>query len=241
MNEKEYNAPIKEIDTSWIRKNFDIPEYISDDHLKTLGKSRLKEFNKSLGVIIGNLIELEELKKEYKKLEERIEKEGVNIQYTFSDRLLFLTENAFVEGYYEGCCMVARATLEKLLQEQCMRFEEFKKQIEGEGRNPYLGDMMRKLEKKDNWSSGLRESAELVKNNGDWQAHHRLEKISQGRTAEDYRWGVAIVKIDPTKGVIKLGPDVRATLEVNRSNEARRMCKESLLALYKLFKRYRLR
>ena len=223
---------MKKVDVNWIRENFDVPDDMMDDQILKAGERIEKEREAALEKMIGNQIELNRMKVQ-------VLGEGIEFVAGYHDtHMLNIVEWLFVEGYYGACCILSRATLEYLLQEECVRSPEFKGIIDGPGRNPEIGEMAKYLGGADSWNAAHWQSYEKVKENGDIVAHHRLERICQGKDPKSYKWGVAVVKFG-VGGLENLGPDRRATYEANRANEERRMSMQSLAALYVLFKMYR--
>ena len=97
-------------------------------------------------------------------------------------------ELLFIEQHYGACCVWARATVEMLLQEMCLsdpdtrgKFEKWAQKHNG--RNPGLMDCARILRQK--LEEADQRGCRILADYGDWQVHHRLDKISDEMTLED--------------------------------------------------------
>ena len=224
-------------DPAWIRKEFQLPATVTDQEIEGGAEFLLNRSERDLNIITGNYLEWRELCKPY-----GIHVDGKRIPVysfdSFSGRYFANTVWLFVDAHYGPALGWARVALERLLQEESMRFPDMKQQIEVEGRNPSISKMSAALALKDNWTSDEKSAVTTVEMNGDWTVHHRLDQFAKGKTASDYRMGVARVTFG-LGGMKKLGDDLPATVEQNLGTEYRRRGIESLRALCTLFQRYR--
>jgi len=107
---------------------------------------------------------------------------------------VFRCELLFTWGLYGPCCVWARATVERELQNMALSNEkvskDFKHRILRTGRNPEFGDYITILGT--SISDCAKDAAEKVKHNGDWVIHHRLDQIV-GIDAKKWfeGWGIA--------------------------------------------------
>jgi len=224
-------------DPARIRKEFNLPATISDQDIRASAHFLLDRATKDLNIVTGNYLEWRELCKQY-----RINVNPMWIPVfsldSFSGRYFGETVFLFVDAHYGPVLAWARVTLERLLQEESMRFPDLKRLIEAEGRNPSISKMSETLASEDQWTTDERQAVTSIETNGDWTVHHRIDQFAKGKAPSDYRLGVARVTIG-LSGLKKVGDDLSATVEQNLRTEYRRRCVESLRALCILFQRYR--
>src|SRR3989442_12199819 len=140
---------------------------------------------------------------------------------SFSGRYFGETVFLFVDAHYGPVLAWARVTLERLLQEESMRFPDLKRLIEAEGRNPSISKMSETLASEDQWTTDERQAVTSIETNGDWTVDHRIDQFAKGKAPSDYRLGVERVTIG-LRGPKKAGDDLSATVEPNMSTECRR-------------------
>jgi hypothetical protein len=224
-------------DPAWIRKEYNLSTIISDQDIREAADFLLNRATKDLNIVMGNYLEWRELCKQY-----RISVNPMWIPVfsldSFSGRYFGETVFLFVDAHYGPVLAWARVTLERLLQEESMRFPDLKRQIEVEGRNPSIGKMSETLASADQWTADEKKAVTSIETNGDWTVHHRIDQFAKGKVPTDYRLGVARVTIG-IGGMKKLGDDLPATVEQNLNTEYRKRGIESLRALCILFQRYR--
>jgi len=224
-------------DPEWIRKEFNLPATVSDQDIRVAADFLLDRATKDVNIVTGNYLEWRELCKQY-----RINVNPMWIPVfsldSFSGRYFGETVLLFVDANYGPVLAWARVTLERLLQEESIRFPDLKRQIEIEGRNPSIRRMSETLAPADQWTADEKQAVTSIETNGDWTVHHRIDQFAKGKAPGDYRLGVARVVIT-LSGIKKLGDDLPATVEQNLRTEYRKRCVESLRALCLLFQRYR--
>ncbi len=76
-----------------------------------------------------------------------------------------------------------------------------------------------------------------IKEYGDWQLHHRFDKMYEDMEPENFRWGVAMATFGI--GGMKAEFDPWLTYVQNRQKRARVLSFESLKYLYEVMLRYR--
>ena len=207
--------------------------------LDILDKSRAKFERKQGREVVYNEIELMQLKKEM----------SFDILLPRSPHELssFLsTEQLFTSGFYGPCCVYARATLEYLLQEDCLAqetrshaFDDVVKKIKDPGRNPSIKDMRDLLTENGVWPIETIPLAVKIADNGDYVVHHRYDGIFSGKELDELRFVLPKVKarLDNDGIVIGMEPDgyqEKLSYEINRSTEERRLSLESLRSLFKI-------
>lgn len=226
------------VDLAWIRKEFQLTAAMTDHEIERAATFLKTRSDKDLGIMTGNYVEWSELSRMY-----RIDvADGTRVPVysleSFSGLYFAQTVWLFVDAYYGPALAWARATLERLLQEESVRFPELKSQIEVEGRNPSIKKMSEALAVEDRWTSEESGAVVTIETNGDWTVHHRIDQFAKGKSFGDYRLGVMRVKTG-LGGLQVLGQDLPATVERNLGTEYRKRCVESLQALCTIFQRYR--
>ena len=105
------------------------------------------------------------------------------------DDILWLCrcERFFVDGLYGPCCLWARATLEYDLQENCLSSsrvpQKFKDRIlDPKAKNPSIDECLQQLGL--SASSSVYDACMLIKNNGNWVTHHRIDMLTGGDSLE---------------------------------------------------------
>ena len=156
------------------------------------------------------------------------------------------TEQLFTSGFYGPCCVYARATLEYLLQEDCLAqethshaFDNVIKQIKDPGWNPSIKDMRNLLTKNDVWPIETIPLAVKISDNGDYVVHHRYDGIFSGKGLDELRYVLPRVKARLGNDGIVIGMEQdgyyeKLSYEINRSTEERRLSLESLRSLFKI-------
>jgi len=225
------------LDPAWIRKEYNLPSTVSDQDIDGAGDFLLNRATTDLNIVTGNYLEWRELCKQYRINVDRMRIPVFSLD-SFSGRYFGETVLLFVDAHYGPVLAWARVTLERLLQEESMRFPDLKRQIEVEGRNPSIGKMTETLASANQWTPDETKAVTSIETNGDWTVHHRIDQFAKGKSPSDYRLGVARVKFG-IGGMKKLGDDLPATVEQNLGTEYRKRCVESLRALCSLFQRYR--
>ena len=185
----------------------------------------------------ANVIVLREIK--HQSMGNRTIKGGI-----LETRMLQVLDNLFIEAYYGPACVAARSTLEFILQNDCLDSTKvpttFKKRIDDPNtRNPGIYDLLKELQKTNEWSKVDDEpSIKIIVDNGDWNVHHRIPQITQGKPAQAYPLGMT--NVVPTYNGLKIIPlPDRWTYEMNRGNEELRMAKESIGELNKILDGHR--
>ena len=207
--------------------------------LDILDKSRAKFERKLSREVIYNEIELKQLKKEM----------SFDILLPRSPHELssFLsTEQLFTSGFYGPCCVYARATLEYLLQEDCLAqetrshaFDDVIKMVKDPGRNPRCKDMLELLVENRVWPIETKPLAAKIADNGDYVVHHRYDGIFSGKGLDELRFVLPRTKarLDDNGIVIGMEQDgyyEKLSYEINRPYEERRLSLESLRSLFKI-------
>lgn len=215
----------------FIREYFDVPADTTDEDI-----GRLDVFLKETPWLrrpdfmqVGNLVELRSLRKICypAKPEPFIPPYGENLFW------LFCCESLFVEGHYGPCCIWARATIEFELQELCLLDPEVPEEFKAKIRNPEkrgtpgIDACLNKLG--DSLCSEGHNACDVIKNNGDYVVHHRLDKIMGVQSPEDLlrEWGVSEKNIN-APGF----KDKRPLMKAARYNRERIRAKESMKSLY---------
>lgn len=157
------------------------------------------------------------------------------------------TEQLFTSGFYGPCCVYARATLEYLLQEDCLAqetrshaFDDVIKRITDPGRNPRIKEMLNLLIENGVWPIEMKSLASKIEDNGDYVIHHRFDGIFSGMGLDELRFVLPRVKarLDNNGNVIGMEQDgyyEKLSYEINRPYEERRLSLESLRSLFKIF------
>jgi hypothetical protein len=203
-------------------------------------KCRAKFERKLSREIIYNEIELMQLKKEMS-----FDIFLPRSPHEFSSYLS--TEQLFTSGFYGPCCVYARATLECLLQEDCLAqetrshaFDAVVKRIKDPGRNPSVKDMLSLLTENGVWPIETKSLAVKIADNGDYVVHHRYDGIFSGKGLDELRFVLPKVKARLDNDGIVIGMEQdgyyeKPSYEINRSTEERRLSLESLRSLFKIF------
>ena len=225
---------MKDEEIKWIRGHFEIPKDFSDDNIRKIVKELEDRHQENLNVFVGNSIELNCLNRS-------LMKEPMAFEASGELKLWYAAGSLFIYGFHGPCCVWARATLEYMMQRECLENPNIcmnlKRRIEKPVRNPGLDVMYEELVLAGSWSDSDREPFLNVKRNGDYCAHHRMDKIVSMK-AEDREFK----KVHATTGTGGLkvkGVDERGTFEFWRGSEERRMAKQSLEALLLLLLRHR--
>ncbi len=145
------------------------------------------------------------------------------------DDILWLCrcERFFVDGLYGPCCLWARATLEYDLQEECLSSQrvsqKFKNRIlDPKARNPSIDDYLQQLGI--TVSSPTFDACMLVKNNGNWVTHHRIDKLTGGDSLEitlrETGLSEEFIKSLMRSGERELKKDLRPNFERDRAIES---------------------
>ena len=221
---------------AFIRNTFTIPDEMTDEEIEASEKRVDELLNERKVVCIGNLIELDSIKKEHLGIDlgHKMLLEGLDFFF------LDTCERLFIEGYYGPCVIWQRALIEYCLQIDCLSSkdvsQEIKNRINDKGKNPKIDDLKRTLMDAGLFSGEDEKALQLIVPNGDAVVHHRYDLIPGGKKIGDYP--IAIASVKPTyQGIVTEGIDARKTVEVNRMNEERRMAKESFIALYGYLRR----
>lgn len=144
---------------------------------------------------------------------------------------LFRCELLFVEGLYGPCCIWARATVEYELQELVLTSEKtsegLKNRILRNGYNPKFDDYLKELGPA--LSAEAHKGASVVKENGDFIVHHRLDKIVGTDATEWLKyWGVPPTSSDAQGELL----ENRFYGKVFRFNHEEELALESMKSLY---------
>ena len=221
-----------------VREHFEVPSRMTDAQVEEILTEATDLVNTKVYVVAGNMIEQREVADEAMKDRGKSWSDLVIDDWEAHAR--DITELLFREGFYGPSCVWARALLEYILQDDVILHAEkspkllgLKQQIEKPGRNPGIEDMIKALMNARVWTVSDQPHFERIKDNGDWVIHHRYDMTTGGAMASKYKFGFALVTFG-VDGVKKVGNLDRKTLEFNRSNEERRLAKESLAALYAL-------
>ena len=232
-----------------IRDYFDFSSDITDEDISEFATKYLDSYLERYYVVVGNEMELSRIRKPFTALAETF-MYGRPI-LAEPDRFFVLTERLFREGFYIQACISARFTLEKLIQErikeldleelsqnQAAKIERLKEMIDSKGKNPGVNDMIKEIKVVDNWSDDFTKKINTIKDYGDWQVHHRFDKIFEGMKFEDFKWGIMDAKIG-LSGLQKTEPNLRLTYIENREKKAREHSFEALKYLYEIMSFYR--
>jgi len=220
-------------DVAWIRENFRISQDYSDDIIRKVAEKIERSKQKELKKVVGNRIELNTINRSILKENMFLPNEGETWLWERAGDL-------FVDGYFGPCCIWARAALEYMMQKECLRDPNvcvnLKRRIEQPKRNPGLDIMFDELVLAGSWTDADRKPFVTVKNNGDYSAYHRLDKImSKGAEDREFKFVRAQIGAD---GLETKGIDVRTTFEFWRGVEERGMAEKSLRALLQLLVRH---
>jgi len=228
------------VDIGKIRREYEIPQTVTDEEIAKAAE-KIKELDKKRHEMrVGNYLTWAGISERYRAKRAIAENASPGrAPAGFADRYLTEASELFIEGFYGPTLTWARAALERLLQEQCMRFPDLKGQIEAEMRNPSIKEMIKALSQADSWDAQTHSAVDTIETNGDWAVHHRLDQYAKGKKFGDYKLGIMEVKTTIDKGLQPVRPDLTSTVELNLGEEQRRRCIESLTALCTLFERYR--
>jgi len=169
------------------RLAFEIPDTISDDEILDSEAYLRKSgaFNTPDFVRVANFILLKSIR------EEHLPDEATPGQYHDDDDLLWLCrcERLFVDGLYGASCLWARTTLEHDLQRLCLSKSDipiqFKERIsDPDQRNPSIGECLNQLGIDE--SSDLHSVCDIIRENGNWVTHHRIDSLADGFRLEDH-------------------------------------------------------
>lgn len=156
------------------------------------------------------------------------------------------TEELFISGFYGPSCVYARATLEYILQEDCLaqegKIDSLRvciEKIKAPDQNPRIKDMRNGLVKCGVWPSETVPLSDTVIKNGDNIAHHRYDRIFKGKDLGSLRFQLPRVKVicDSNGNVVGMEQDgyyERLSHEINRGIEERQMSYASLESLMKI-------
>lgn len=232
-----------------IRDYFDFSSDRTDEDICEFATKYLDSYLERYYVVVGNEMELSRIRKSFTALAETF-MYGRPI-LAEPDRFFVLTERLFREGFYIQACISARFTLEKLIQKriteldseelsqnQATKIERLKEMIDNKGRNPRVKDMVEEIKVIDNWSDDFTKKIDTIKDYGDWQLHHRFDKIFEGMKIEDFKMGKMDIKIG-LSGLKKIGPNLKLAYIENRDKKAREHSFEALKYLYEIMRFYR--
>ncbi len=221
-----------------VREHFSLADSITDDEIVDFSQSY---FGRHLGnyyVVAGNEFELRGIRRPFTSLVEgHLYDDPSQPVVAEPDRFFEMTERLFREGFYVEACIAGRFTLERLLQYEVRDSPEYGPVIEGKERNPDLSKLIAHLRDRDDWPDDLHDKVIALKEHGDWQLHHRFDKMYEGMGPQDFRWGVA--KATFGIGGMKSEFDSWLTYVQNRQRRARELSLKSLEYLYEVMSRYR--
>jgi hypothetical protein len=217
-----------------LRKSCEAARTMTDEEINQI-ESDLWLFSTKPFLRVRNKIDLDDLRKKWMVGDWR---PGLHVTDIEHNRL-HDCERMFIDCLYGPCCVWARATMEHILQIDCLSDpnvpEDFKNKIY-KGRNPSLEKMKKELKMAlekgyHSWSDEESDLCEIIANNGDYTVHIRLDKISGGKTAKDYlrEWGHSSEEIK----TIQINE--QDFIEMNAKEEVRKMAIESMRCLYRMF------
>jgi hypothetical protein len=218
-----------------IRIHFNVPESMTDEDILKIGESLFSVLVHNYHVVVGNEIELRNIRKDFVRLAEHKRYD----QYIIAepDKFLAMTERLFNDGFYLMACIAGRFTLERFLHYELMETKEFGPTIKDKKKNPSIQKMIDFISNRDSWDPEFKKKIEMIKEHGDWQAHHRFDKIFEGMTEKDFTWSVARA----TTGFdgLKTEYDEWSTHVENRDMKSREYVYLSIEYLHELFYEYR--
>lgn len=221
-----------------VRNHFDFDKSISDDEIIGFSEEYFKSYLEKYYVVAGNEFELRKIRRTFTALAEGYLNDDPNQPIIAEpDQFFMMTERLFREGFYIETCIVARFTIERLFHYEVKETQEFGAQIKGNQRNPGLTDLIKFLRKRDSWSDGFYEKVMKIKEYGDWQVHHRFDKMYEGMEPKDFRWAIVNAKFG-IEGV-KTEFNEWLTYVQNRWKRARELSFESMKYLYEIMVKYR--
>lgn len=147
-------------------------------------------------------------------------------------------ERMFIEGFYGPCCVWARATVELLLQEMCLLDPGASVRFRGwvrrhKGKNPGIDECMGWIV--ESFSSDDCRACATIKDNGDWVAHNRIDKISGDESLEDVLRGWGVSEEHLNRPGFKT--QERLLRIANRHDKERGLALSSMKALYSFLSR----
>jgi hypothetical protein len=219
-----------------VRRLFKLTEGMSDQEI--LGYEKTLDDMPRTGSItrVGNFIEKLELRKKW-----MVGNWDPSLPYTDTEHAwLRVCEELFIEGDYGPCCVWARATMEHILQEDCLANpnvpEAFKKRIRGpsdKDPNPNLGELKEKLSAGGALTNADSEAIRVLAKNGKGSAHHRWDIITADRSIEDHLRDFGVDEENIHLPAFKESEGV--LIKEIRFRGERRMAVESLRELYRIF------
>lgn len=175
---------MNELEMKITRILFGIPKRVTDADIKE-AEAYLKEceeLNTPGWIRTANFMRLEEIRK---PLLPNNPKPGMVCD---DDEIPWLCwcERFFVDCLFGPCCLWARATLEHDLIEKCLSSsgvpQEFKNRIlDSDAQNPSIHECLKQLGIAT--SSELFKASMVIKDNGNWVTHHRIDRLT-GREPE---------------------------------------------------------
>lgn len=218
-----------------VRMHFKVPTTMTDDEIAEIGEMLFSILAYNFQVVVGNEIELREIRKDFTRLAEHKRYD----QYIIAepDKFLAMTERLFNDGFYLLACIGGRFTLERFLHYELMETVEFGPNIKDKRRNPNIQKMIDFIANRDTWDPDFKKKVEQIKDHGDWQAHHRFDMIFEGMTDKDFLW--AVVRATTGFEGLKTEYDEWSTFVENRDEKSRDYAFLSLKYLHELFYEYR--
>jgi len=168
-----------------MRALFELPDSVTEADIEDV-ETYLEEYGtlSTPGMIrVANFLSLEVVRRDVLP---RRPKPGMIFD---EDDILWLCrcERFFVDGLYGPCCLWARATLEYDLQEACLSSsrvpQQFKDRIlEPKAKNPRIDECLQQLGVP--VSSPVFDACILIRNNGNWVTHHRIDMLAGDESLE---------------------------------------------------------
>jgi hypothetical protein len=221
-----------------VRDHFDFDKSISDDEIIGFGEEYFRSYLEKYYVVAGNEMELRRIRRTFTALAEGYLYSDPNQPIIAEpDQFFMMTERLFREGFYIETCIAARFTIERLFHWEVKETPEFGAQIRGNQRNPQLKALIDFLRKRDGWSDDIYKKVMKIKEYGDWQLHHRFDKMYEGMGQEDFKWAVADAKFG-IEGVKTEFNEWLTHIQI-RWKQARELAFESMRYLYEIMVKYR--